>query len=111
MAKNPSFKLYRIVRKSDGRGFSGFCGSRDTWTLQGTFYRKPETIRKHLTWITCDKEFYQASINRYGWRIIKQNPEKYEDYYIESFRVNILDDPQRAEAAVFAGIRKDKPHD
>ncbi len=49
MAVKPTFKLYRIIDKTTGKAFQGFGSARrPLWTLLGCFYRRIDTIKRHI---------------------------------------------------------------
>lgn len=53
---NPDFQIHRIKRMTDGKAFNcwRYWGSPRTgsyWSDEGVFFRRMETIRKHLKWM------------------------------------------------------------
>lgn len=72
MAKQPTFKLYRICNRRNGRAFNGTYYFQQTqtnrdkyeWSATGAFYRTREKIADHIKKLTHE------------WHRLPYNPEK-----------------------------------
>lgn len=91
MAKQPTFKLYRICNRELGKAFQAFSftGHRPQFTDVGAFFRKPETIRKHLRSLTG---IYEWTPTKPGgcmghYKRTGEKPDEYKKYYVEVYSV------------------------
>lgn len=106
MAKEPTFKLYRICNKENGKAFSSMPGAVTQWGATGTFFRSPETIRKWLKWITHNREnFFKEYPNghrTFSCRMTTEIPGEIDKLYVECYSV-IQQSKHTEEAAVYLG--------
>jgi hypothetical protein len=107
MAKNPTFKLYRICDKKTGKAFQGFHGQVPYWTATGAFFRNPETIRKHIRTIIHNWH-YEPRTDKlpYGrWVRGEEIKGRYKDFYVECYSVIALE-KKTAPAAKYLGRKQ-----
>ena len=86
MAKQPTFKLYRICSKSTGKSFQAQISFGDAiWTNLGAFFRSPETIRKHLRYLY--HEWHLIGEHRWNAKRGKFLPDVGNDLFVEVYSV------------------------
>lgn len=115
MAKQPTFKLYRICDKQTGKAFQCWqYYGKPYFTDLGAFFRTPETIRGHLRWLTYEKIrepkkdvhgviIDGSFVERMGKNAV---PDLVARYYVECYSVLQLN-MWTQEASEYLGLKKE----
>lgn len=89
-------KLYRIKRKADGKYFIGLCvpvtySWGANWTANGVFYKKIDTILRHLRDLCTEWEIGlpRENNNRYKITRLSYHPERAALYEVEVLNVDV----------------------
>lgn len=105
MARNPTFKLYRICNRENGKAFQSNSDSQNPcYSELGAFFRSPETIRKHLRNLTHERKWIKSA-HREHWyylHIGEEIPGEYLKFYVEVYSV-LQQSLHTAEAASYLG--------